>query len=140
MGQRLKMGILKIQGAAKMIIENVYLPQKTKDQLVKIKRATGIQNWNVLSRWALCLSLADTTSPSIVATPNEHAIEMSWKVFGGKDHEIYLAILLERCKADGYSLDKDTVTQQLRNHLHRGISKMVTTKRLEDLLQLCKTN
>ena len=107
-----------------MTIETVYLSQKSKDQLLKLKRATGIQNWNILCRWAFCLSLADKTIPPAAAmSQDEHAIEMSWKVFGGQEHELYLALLIERCKQDKLKIDKETLLSQLRNHLYRGIGQ-----------------
>ena len=37
---------------------SVRVNQQAKDQLIKLKRITGIKQWNVLCRWALCLSLA----------------------------------------------------------------------------------
>lgn len=107
-----------------MIIENVTLSQKTKDQLIKLKRITGIQNWNILCRWGFCMSIADETPPPFINTPNENAVEMTWKVFGGQYQEIYTALLKERCKKDGKPLDKATLTQQFRLHLHRGVGQL----------------
>jgi len=109
---------------ARMLIENVHLSQKSKDQLIKLKRITGIQNWNILCRWAFCVSLADKTVPPFINIPNENAVEMTWRVFGGQHHEIYTALLKERCKQDNLSLDKATLAQQLRLHLHRGIGQL----------------
>lgn len=107
-----------------MLIENVHLSQKAKDQLIKLKRITGIQNWNILCRWGFCYSIADKTLPPYINIPNENAVEMTWRVFGGTHHEIYTALLKERCKKDGLELDKQTVTQQFRLHLHRGIGQL----------------
>ncbi|PNU18826.1 DNA sulfur modification protein DndE [Geothermobacter hydrogeniphilus] len=118
-----------------MIIETVYLSQKEKDQLIKIKRTTGIKNWNILCRWALCLSLRDKTQPPAVEVTGDHAIEMTWKVFGGQDHEIYLALLKERCKNDKALLNKESITQQLRAHLNRGILHLSATKNLNKIIE-----
>ena len=107
-----------------MTIETVYLSQKSKDQLLKVRRATGIQNWNILCRWSFCLSLKDVSAPPVEEHWGEHAIEMTWKVFGGQDHDIYFALLKNRCQKDRLSLDKDSLTQQLRAHLHRGIGRL----------------
>ena len=119
-----------------MTIETVYLSQKSKDQLLKVRRATGIQNWNILCRWGFCLSLKDGVTPPAEEYSGEHAIEMTWKVFGGQDHEIYTSLLIERCRQDRVSLDKETLTQQLRYHLYRGIGQMVDKlnfKRIDSL-------
>ena len=124
-----------------MTIETVYLSQKAKDQLIKIKRATGIQNWNILCRWAFCLSLADKTIPPTVAiSQEEHAIEMTWKVFGGQEHDIYLSMLKSRCKKDQIILDRDNLTQQLRRHLHRGIVRMSDKNYIGNIGALIKVN
>jgi DNA sulfur modification protein DndE len=122
-----------------MIIENVTLSQKSKDQLIKLKRITGIQNWNVLCRWGFCMSIADETVPPFINIPNENAVEMTWKVFGGHHHEIYTALLKERCKRAGLSLDKTTLTQQFRLHLHRGVGQLaekIERKGIESLLEV----
>ena len=35
-----------------MAIEHIRLSQHAKDQLIKLKRVTGIDHWNELCRWA----------------------------------------------------------------------------------------
>lgn len=45
------------------MIETVRVSEKAKVQLITLKRRTGIQNWNVLCRWALCSSLAESLNP-----------------------------------------------------------------------------
>lgn len=124
-----------------MIIETVHLSQKAKDQLVKMKRITGIQNWNILCRWGFCVSLADESPLPPVNIPNENAVEMTWRVFGGQHHEVYTALLKERCKREGILLDKVTIAQQFRLHVHRGIGQLaekIDTKNISGLFQLCK--
>jgi DNA sulfur modification protein DndE len=119
-----------------VLIENVHLSQKAKDQLIKLKRITGIQNWNILCRWGFCMSIADDTVPPYINIPNENAVEMTWRVFGGQHHEIFTALLKERCKRDGLQMDKSTVTQQFRLHLHRGIGQLtenIDPKKIEGL-------
>ena len=113
-----------------MTIETVYLSQKSKDQLLKVRRATGIQNWNILCRWSFCLSLKDVSAPPVEEHWGEHAIEMTWKVFGGQDHDIYFALLKNRCQKEQLPLDKESLTQQLRAHLHRGIGHIANNKQL----------
>lgn len=121
------------------MIDTVYLSQKEKDQLLKIKRATGIQNWNILCRWALCLSLSDKTQPPEVETTGDHAIEMAWKVFGGQDHDIYLALIKEQCSSDQLNIDKETLTKQLRAHLNRGILRLNEKKNLIEFAETAQS-
>lgn len=122
-----------------MAIEHIRLSQKAKDQLIKLKRVTGIEHWNVLCRWALCASLAEQSIPPQSKIPADSNVEMSWKVFGGRYADLYMALIKERCVRDGLSVDSDTVAQQFRLHLHRGISYLSGNKELrsiDDLLAL----
>jgi len=126
-----------------MLIENVHLSQKAKDQLIKLKKITGIQNWNILCRWGFCQSLADKTIPAPIKLPNENAVEMTWRVFGGQYHEIFTALLKERMKSDGQELDKANINHVFRLHLHRGIGQLsenFNTKGIEGLLQLLESS
>ena len=122
-----------------MAIENIRLSQKAKDQLGKLKRATGIGHWNVLCRWALCLSLAEQSRPTVSKIPADSNVEMSWKVFAGRHADLYIAIVKERCVRDGLGTDPDTVAQQFRLHLHRGIAYLAGNKglrKIDDLVSL----
>ncbi len=104
-----------------MIVETVRLSQKAKDQLLRLKAATGLKQWNELSRWALCVSLADPTPPSRVAVPSDSSVEMRWETFGGEATEIYEVLVRERCALDGVGTGSKDVAEQFRLHLHRGI-------------------
>lgn len=122
-----------------MSLETIRLSQRGKDQLTRVKRDTGIKNWNVLSRWALCLSLAEPSPPASSRIPSDSTVEMAWKVFGGVDAEVYHALILQRCVADGLGVDPDTVEQHFRLHLHRGIGYLFgnpSLKSLEGLIRL----
>ena len=64
---------------------------------------------------------------------------MNWKVFGGRDADLYLALLKERCVRDGLGTDPDVLAQQFRLHLHRGISYLAGNKKLrkiDDLISM----
>lgn len=122
-----------------MAIEHIRLSQQAKDQLVRLKRLTGIENWNVLCRWAFCVSLSEQGVPPAARIPADSNVEMSWKVFGGRYADTYMALLKERCIRDGFGVDTESMTQQFRLHLHRGISYLTGNKSLrsiKDLLSL----
>lgn len=114
-----------------MSIEYVRLSQQAKEQLIRLKRSTGIQNWNVLCRWAYCVSLAEPTKPSLVSIPADSSVEMTWKVFAGEYQETYLALLKERCYRDGLELTDENLSTQLRLHLHRGIAELAADKQIK---------
>ena len=94
---------------------------RTLEQLIRLKTRTGITQWNILCRWAFCLSLRQATPPTPVEVPADSNVEMTWQVFGGEAHELYLAILKARCVRDGLGTEEDTLSKQFRLHLHRGI-------------------
>ena len=121
-----------------MRIEQIKLSQTAKEQLIKLKRRTGLKNWNVLCRWALCRSLAEGTAPSPVPIPADSSVEMDWKTFAGPYGAVYLALLRQRCQRDGVELDESgsALNQQFRLHLHRGIAYLAGDKQLQSIEDL----
>lgn len=119
-------------------IEHIRLSQQAKDQLTKLKRVTRIEHWNVLCRWALCVSLAEPSVPPPAKIPADSNVEMAWKVFGGRYADLYLALVKERCARDGLDTDAETLAQQLRLHLHRGISYLFANKSLRNIDHLIR--
>jgi DNA sulfur modification protein DndE len=115
------------------MIKQVRLSNQAKEQLIKLKARTGIQHWNVLCRWALCISLRETTPPTPIEIPADSNVEMSWHVFGGEWHEQFLAALKERCFKDGLDISPDTLNRQFRLHLHRGISYLTTPGKIRNI-------
>ena len=59
-----------------MIVKHFKLSQPEKDRLIRIKAKTGIQNWNVLCRWALCWSLSEPSIP--VASIRYLTVMLKW--------------------------------------------------------------
>lgn len=102
-------------------VDRIKLSQTAKDQLIKLKRVTKIEQWNILCRWALCRSLAEPTPPSPVPIPADSNVEMTWQIFGGEIADLLLIALKQRCHNDGLPTDKETLAAQFRLHLHRGI-------------------
>jgi DNA sulfur modification protein DndE len=121
-----------------MPLDHIKVSEKAKDQLVKLKRVTGIQHWNVLCRWAFCTSLAEPTIPSPTKIPADSSVEMNWKTFGGAYDEVYLAILRQRCEQDGLGTSEEVLSTQFRLHLHRGIGYLSAEKRLKTIADLCR--
>src|SRR5579884_1865165 len=117
-----------------MSIKQVRLSSQAKDQLSRLKAKTEIQQWNILCRWAFCLSLRQPTPP----TPTDSNVEMTWQTFGGDAHELYLAILKERCVRDGLGCSDDVLARQFRLHLHRGISYLATPQAIRSVSDLIR--
>lgn len=105
-----------------MFIKQIRLSQQEKEKLIKIKARTGIQNWNVLCRWAFCWSIAQASIPGGVDPLSDSNVEMSWQTFGGEYDEIYEAILRQRCVEDGIGDSQEELYRYFRLHLYRGIN------------------
>ena len=101
---------------------SVRVNQQGKDQLIKLKRITGIRQWNVLCRWALCLSLADPTPPLVRSIRADSNVEMSWRTFSGPLDVPLVAIMLQRLDSGGEGFD--SLTDLMSAHLHRGIGQL----------------
>lgn len=120
-----------------MICKQFKLSQPEKEKLIRIKSKTGIQNWNILCRWALCWSLNEATIPGGIDPLSDSNVEMTWMTFAGEYHEIYEEMIRVRCLKDGLGDDSDTLLKYFRLHLNRGInhySSRDVLKSIHDLL------
>ena len=122
-----------------MIIKQIRLSNAAKDKLSRLKGKTGIQNWNVLCRWAFCYSLHEGTVPTDVKVDSDSNVEMSWLTFAGEYHELYEALIKAWCINKDLPTDEDTLSKYFKLHLERGIGYLSGTnfiKNLNDLLNL----
>jgi DNA sulfur modification protein DndE len=104
------------------MIETVKVSDKARQQLINIKKRTGIQNWNVICRWAFATSLAEDSKvldENIIANSS---VEMTWKTFTGGHEKLYLALLLTKAQKDKWAADHEALNTYFKLHLHRGIS------------------
>lgn len=126
-----------------MIVKQIRLSIQDKDKLSRLKGKTGIQNWNVLCRWALCCSLREKSVPIDMPFVEESNVEISWMTFGGENYKIYEALIKARCIRDGLGTDDATLVKYFYLHLSRGIAYLSSTnyiRSLEDLLALAQRN
>lgn len=108
------------------MIDNIRISEKAKQQLIVIKRKTGIENWNVLCRWAFCLSLSEESIPPFEDINTDSSVEMTWKVFTGEFSNEIENIFLSRLHHDLKSVDEKEIITIFKLHLHRGISFLTT--------------
>lgn len=119
-------------------IKTVRISSTGAEQLNKLKRVTKIDNWNILSRWALCRSLQEAAPPSPIAIKTNSSIEMSWETFGGEIADILLIALKQKCYRDGLDLDRDTLRKQFTLHLHRGLAYLAGDENVDSIEKLVK--
>ena len=120
-----------------MAIETIRISKAGRDQLLTLKRRTKIATWNVLCRWAFCVSIRERTTPHALAGETDGAIEISLGTLFGAHVGVYVALLRMRCKQDGLPLTDDNLNAQLRLHVHRGISYLAGAKDLASIRDLC---
>jgi DNA sulfur modification protein DndE len=113
-----------------MSLETVRLSEQGKNQLMKLKRATGIKQWNILCRWALCTSLADPTPPLVRDVVTDSNVEMTWKTFAGNHASLYEALIVQRAHAES-EIDPGRTAAA---HIHRGIG--VLSSQVSDITGL----
>lgn len=116
-----------------MSLEHIRLSQQAKDQLIALKRRTGIKNWNVLCRWAFCASLAENSEPPDADIPADSSVEMTWKIFGGEHGDLYFALLKQRFHENGRKVTDERLAREFRLHLHRGIGYLFGDRSIQTI-------
>lgn len=109
---------------------SIRVNQQAKDQLIKLKRITGIKQWNVLCRWALCMSLSDPTPPLVRTIRADSNVEMTWRTFAGPIEAPLEAALVTRMRDGGEGFED--LSDLLTAHLHRGVGQLAGTLKLGD--------
>jgi DNA sulfur modification protein DndE len=115
------------------IIERVKLTAVAKNQLVALKRRTGIEHNNALCRHALCLSLANPSVPPKENFNFSGGLEIDWRTFTGGHEDLYYNLLVTRLLTEDADVSLDAVRNALLHHVHRGLSYLAS-RREEDLL------
>jgi DNA sulfur modification protein DndE len=108
------------------VIDRLRLTANAKNQLISLKRKTGIEHNNTLCRHALCLSLANPTLPPAEDFNFGGGLEIDWRTFTGSNDELYLNLILVRLLSDGLSTDVETARQMMCRHVHRGLSYLAS--------------
>lgn len=122
-----------------MIIKQIRLSTASKDRLSRLKGKTGIKNWNVLCRWALCYSLHEDSIPTDITINSDSNVEMSWYTFAGEYSDIYEALMVAWCIEKEIEVNDENLVKYFKLHLERGIAYLAGTnfiKSLNDLLSL----
>ena len=118
-------------------IDTVKTTQNARNILSRIKAGTCIQNWNIICRWAFCLSLKQESAPRVVDEKLD-GVEMTYETFAGKHSNIYLALLINSLKKHKLEIHQLNLNKYLRAHINRGISILynLKMKNISDMLIL----
>jgi len=102
-----------------------------RNSLTRIKTITGIPNWNVICRWAFCLSLKQTSLPREVDEKLD-GIEIDYDTLVGKNKSIYTQLLINNLISHKVEIDKKNLTKYLYAHVNRGVN-IIYTNKLKDI-------
>lgn len=114
-------------------MDRLRLTAGAKNQLAALKRRTGIEHNNALCRHALCISLANPSVPPAENLTFAGGLEIEWRTFTGGHDALYFNLLVVRLLSEGHRANEDTIRQTLLQHVHRGLSYLMS-RRDEDLL------
>lgn len=110
------------------MIDRLRLTAIAKNQLVTLKRKTGIEHNNSLCRHALCLSLANPTIPPAEEFNFIGGVDIDWRTCTSGNENLYENMILTRLKIDGLPTDGDSVRDMVYRHVHRGLSYLTSNK------------
>lgn len=108
------------------MIDRLRLTAAAKNQMINLKRKTGIEHYNALCRHALCLSLSNPTLPPAENYNFNGGTEIDWRTFTSGNEALYLNLMLVRLLSDNLPTDAETMRQMLSRHVHRGLSYMAS--------------
>jgi len=114
-------------------MERVKLTAAAKNQLMTLRRRTGIEHNNSLCRHALCISLANPSVPPLENLSFGGGIEIDWRTLTGGEEALYYNLLVVRLLSEGKRATGEQIRQALVQHVHRGLSYLVS-RRDDDLL------
>lgn len=119
-------------------VETIRISKQGRDQLIKLRRQTGIEHWNVLCRWSFCVSIREDTPPPSIAQKLDGGVEMTWKVFAGDQSDIFIALILMRVRKDGFPITSEGIANCLRAHMHRGLTYLSSGKETKSISDFAK--
>lgn len=114
-------------------MERIKLNGAARTQLITLKRRTGIEHNNAICRHALCISLANPSIPPDESFNFGGGIEIDWRTLTGGQDALYHNLLVVRLLSEGKQVTEDLIRQTFVQHVHRGLSYLVS-RREEDLL------
>ncbi len=102
-----------------------------KHTLNRLKQLTGIETWNVLCRWAFCLSIKQENLPREIEETLD-GVEIDYEVFVGKNRDIYTQLLINNLLKYKIEINKRNLGKYLYAHVNRGVNIMYSNK-LKDI-------
>ena len=120
-------------------LDTVRTTAGVKNTLSRLKQLTGIETWNVLCRWAFCLSIKQENLPREIEEILD-GVEIDYEVFVGKNRDIYTQLLINNLIKFKVEVNKRNLSKYLYAHINRGVNIIYTNKlkNCDSLFQLIK--
>ena len=112
----------------------VRISARGREILIKLKRYTGIGQWNTLCRLAYCYSLAIVTEPTQSPEKGDVALEIEWPTFAGPLKTELAALTAARATA--VAIAEQDIGKYVRSHLERGLSAIQNVRSVAELVAL----
>jgi len=109
----------------------VRISTRGREILIKLKRYTGIGQWNTLCRVGYCYSLAIATEPTQLPEKGDIALEIEWPTFAGPIKTELAALTVARATAADVA-DQD-IGRYVRSHLERGLSAIQNVRSVAEI-------
>ncbi len=118
-----------------MKLNRIHVSEDSRHKLSILKGRTGLLP-NILCRLGFSLSLVEPSIPKPENYPTDGSEFNRYTLMGEWD-PLIVALLKERCRADGLPLDDESLVEQFRAHLNRGVELLYArVRRVSDLAGL----
>ena len=115
-----------------MRLNKVRMSMRSQTLLSQLKHKTGLPA-NVLGRYAICLSLNDSSVPN-ADLYDEKGTELPPHILFGSLERVFEAVIIDRLREDGLE-PAEYMDRMVRAHLNRGATALFT--RVGGLTDLC---
>jgi DNA sulfur modification protein DndE len=115
-------------------VETLRVTERGRELLIKLKRVTGIQTWNILCRWALMASLGEASTPSMIQDSPDSNIEIDWRTFGGRHADVIAALVSLHHSATQRNRSTIPLSMFFKAHLHRGLRMLANKQCLSSFM------
>lgn len=110
----------------------VRISSRGREILIKLKRHTGVGQWNTLCRVAYCYSLSIATEPTQLPEKGDVALEIEWPTFAGPIKTELAALTLWYVQKN--SVAQSDVPKYIRSHIERGLSAIQNVRSVPELI------
>lgn len=117
------------------MIDSIRLTHTEKELLIRVKRKTGIDSWNVLCRWALLIGLSQKEYSYRNNPEKRDAVEIKWDTFAGRNKDFYHAVI--HVAFNKKAIHNESLMDFIYNQIESGI-RILSTQSTEYKLLLFK--